>query len=273
MFLSKSVAAVAAALAVGVLAGEPSTTPDNMGPAAFMWPPDRVWSAAADNTAPCGSVESVGNRTNFPLTGGKVSLVDQKKASRVTLSISYKDNPGSDHDFATLIEPEKFAELNPGHACVPVKDAPSSVKPGANATLQIKYTAIDDKPESETFYACADITYVAFSDFKDDIHCMNSKSNTGSETKTGSGSVTTSASDSSKESSGGSGGPSGGAIAGIVAGVAAGVSMIAAGLIIYRRKQQRLRILRQQNSPRNVKWDERPRDSNSNKSVRLQNLS
>jgi hypothetical protein len=40
---------------------------DNMGPAAFMWPADRVWSADADNTAPCGSTAGPGNRTDFPL--------------------------------------------------------------------------------------------------------------------------------------------------------------------------------------------------------------
>lgn len=38
-----------------------------MGPAAFMWPPDRVWSAVADNTAPCGSIAGVSNRTQFPM--------------------------------------------------------------------------------------------------------------------------------------------------------------------------------------------------------------
>jgi hypothetical protein len=41
---------------------------DNMGPAAFFWPPDRAWSERADNTAPCGSVAGVGNRTEFPLS-------------------------------------------------------------------------------------------------------------------------------------------------------------------------------------------------------------
>jgi hypothetical protein len=40
---------------------------DEMGPAAFMWPEDRVWSGAMDNTAPCGSVATAGNRTEFPL--------------------------------------------------------------------------------------------------------------------------------------------------------------------------------------------------------------
>lgn len=38
-----------------------------MGPVAFMWPPDREWGAAQDNTAPCGSSEGVTERTEFPL--------------------------------------------------------------------------------------------------------------------------------------------------------------------------------------------------------------
>jgi hypothetical protein len=40
----------------------------NMGPAAFLWPPDRTWGAAQDNTAPCGSSAGVTNRTEFPLS-------------------------------------------------------------------------------------------------------------------------------------------------------------------------------------------------------------
>lgn len=38
-----------------------------MGPVAFMWPPDREWGAAQDNTEPCGSTAGVKNRTQFPL--------------------------------------------------------------------------------------------------------------------------------------------------------------------------------------------------------------
>lgn len=43
-------------------------TATDMGPAAFLWPPDRAWSSAADNTAPCGSNADIGNRTEFPLS-------------------------------------------------------------------------------------------------------------------------------------------------------------------------------------------------------------
>lgn len=39
-----------------------------MGPAAFLWPENRAWSAAYDNTGPCGSASGVTNRTMFPLS-------------------------------------------------------------------------------------------------------------------------------------------------------------------------------------------------------------
>lgn len=41
---------------------------DDMGPAAFLWPTDRAYSAVNDNTAPCGSAAGVTNRTDFPMS-------------------------------------------------------------------------------------------------------------------------------------------------------------------------------------------------------------
>ena len=54
-------------LASAVAAQHGADYAQSMGPVAFMWPPDRVWGATQDNTAPCGSVAGVSNRTNFPL--------------------------------------------------------------------------------------------------------------------------------------------------------------------------------------------------------------
>jgi hypothetical protein len=62
----QSILLLAVAAAAGVQGAEGAA--DDMGPAAIMWPPDRAWSAQADNTAPCGSVASVANRTGFPLS-------------------------------------------------------------------------------------------------------------------------------------------------------------------------------------------------------------
>lgn len=46
-----------------------------MGPVAFMWPPDREWGAAQDNHPPCGSAQSVVERTDFPLRKYKERLL------------------------------------------------------------------------------------------------------------------------------------------------------------------------------------------------------
>lgn len=56
---------------------------------------------------------------------------------------------------------------------VTVPDAPRHIGSGANATLQIIYTADFDKPENQAFYACSDITYVLESAFSTTIPCFN----------------------------------------------------------------------------------------------------
>lgn len=178
--------------------------------------------------------------------------------------------PKANSDFNKLIDMETFRDIKLGHTCVGLPDAPASVKAGANATLQIKYIADFDKPENQTFYACSDITFVPITEFKLSIPCFNAtepspddKSKTG-----GSKSTPTPTPAPSKKSSG----LSGGAIAGIVIGSIAGVALIAAAaLLIFRRKQQRLRVLRQQNSERS-KWAANARDSQSQSSVRMNNL-
>lgn len=167
---------------------------------------------------------------------------------------------------------ETFKDLKLGHTCVNLPNPPDTVKAGANATLQIKYIADFDKPENQTFYACSDITYVPITDFKAHIPCFNATQDTpegdkgGESGKTGDTTQTPTPTPSKKS------GLSGGAIAGIVIGSIAGVGLIAAAaLIIFRRKQQRIRVLRQQNSERS-KWDNAARDSQSQSSVRMNNL-
>lgn len=95
-----------AGLAVPILATE-----EEMGPAAFLWPPDRAWSAHIDNHAPCGSVEGPGKRVEFPLStstislppiatnihppaGGRISLVAQDDSYETMIGISYKNGKG-----------------------------------------------------------------------------------------------------------------------------------------------------------------------------------
>ncbi|KAK8141104.1 hypothetical protein G3M48_000784 [Beauveria asiatica] len=281
-----TLAAVSAIMATGAsaagikAAAKGPMTSETIGPAAFMWPPDRVWSADADNTAPCGSIAGVGNRTSFPLQSGKIALVAQDESYDLELAISYLPEPKTNSDFHNLISMEAFKDIKLGHTCVTLPDAAASVKAGTNATLQIKYIADFDKPENQTFYACSDITYVELSNFKESIPCFNAtEPSDGSKTGSGGGGggASSTASASSSPSAGGSSKKSrlsGGAIAGIVIGSVAGVALVAAAvLLVFRRKQQRLRVLRQQNSERG-KWaaSEQARDSQSQGSVRMNNL-
>ncbi|KAM5349245.1 hypothetical protein ACJ41O_005752 [Fusarium nematophilum] len=235
-----------------------SVTDDEMGPAAFMWPPDRVWSGDRDNEAPCGSRASPGNRTEFPLTGGAVALVAQDDYYNAKISISYSDDPSENDYFETLIEEKSIADLNPGHTCVEIDDAPSRISAGDNATLQIIYRADWDAPHNQTFYACADITFVESSAFTFKIPCFNSTepgeddiaagataNPSATATHRATSTETSEASNGSDEgesSGGGSKKLSGGAIAGIVVGAIAGVVLIAgAALFLWRRNQQKKR--------------------------------
>ncbi|VUC23784.1 unnamed protein product [Clonostachys rosea] len=266
----------------------------NMGPAAFMWPPDRVWSGDADNTAPCGSIAAPNNsnRTDFPLDKGQVALVAQDESYDIQLSVAYMSDPKSNSDFKVITSPEQFREMELGHTCVPVGDIPDYVKSGDYATFQIKYIADFDKPENQTFYACADVKFVEEKAFTISIPCFNAtepdaddeagpgfdyhssvSSTTAAPTSTATGS-SNSGSDSSNDgsSSSGGGGLSKGAIAGIVVGAVAGVAIIAlAALFLYRRRLQQNRVIRQQKFEQGVEGAV-GKDSTSNNSVRMNNL-
>lgn len=85
--------------AVGVMA-----TSADMGPAAFMWPADRVWNGEMDNTAPCGSVAGPTNRTRYPIKDGVVALVAQDDSYSVTMSISFQNGSSCLFYFYTLLD-------------------------------------------------------------------------------------------------------------------------------------------------------------------------
>ncbi|GKZ72629.1 hypothetical protein AnigIFM50267_009006 [Aspergillus niger] len=231
-----SLLATASLMASGVYAAEAS----DMGAAAFLWPPDRAWGATWDTTAPCGSSAGVTNRTEFPLTNGAVSIVLQDESYSVNLAISFDNDPTKNADFTTVVAGSRFPDVEPGHECYSVPNPPSNITSGSNATLQLKYISDFDNDGNETYYACADITYVPYSSFTTDIPCFNvSEADTSSSSSSSSSSATTSTSSSSSSSSGGSNGLSGGDIAGIVVGTVAGAALIGAAAFFLGRYWQK----------------------------------
>ncbi|ORY55477.1 uncharacterized protein BCR38DRAFT_380210 [Pseudomassariella vexata] len=146
-----------------------------MGPVAFLWPSDRPWSASADNVAPCGSSDGVNNRTTFPLSQGSVALSIADDAWMVAFSIAYTDNPTSQDDFTQQVV-NNVSEIEPGHQCYKVADIPDNVSAGTNATIQLEYWSSYESELSgrnQSFFACADITFVEASAFTVQVPCFN----------------------------------------------------------------------------------------------------
>ncbi|KAJ5784019.1 uncharacterized protein N7518_009696 [Penicillium psychrosexuale] len=258
----KSYFALLALSAVGLCAHGDEASKE-MGPAAFLWPPDRLWGAAYDNNAPCGSSTGPVNRTNFPLINGKLALVLQDESWKMQVAISHKSNPTTNDDFEPFINGSTLSEIEPGHECYSVPNPSIDIEEGTNATFQIKYTSDFDTDKNETYYACADVTYVAASKFTYQVPCFNVTSDEFTDVTTtttaASGSTATAASGTTKNSastSEKSSGLSGGAIAGIVVGSVAGLVIGVALLFFYRRLLQKYRFFRQKASTRNVDWND-----------------
>ncbi|OJJ98450.1 hypothetical protein ASPACDRAFT_1881849 [Aspergillus aculeatus ATCC 16872] len=228
-----------------VIPGSLAAEATDMGAAAFLWPPDRAWGAAQDRTAPCGSSAGVTNRTEFPLTNGAVSLVLQTESYSVNLAISYDNNPTSNSDFSTIVSSSNFPDLDPGHECYSVPNPPSTITTGSNATLQLKYVSDFDNDGNETYYACADITYVPLASFDTSIPCFNvseaTSTDSSSSPSSSSSSSSTSSGSSSSSSSGksGSSGLSKGAIAGIVVGTVVGAALVGVAAFVLGRYWQK----------------------------------
>ncbi|GKT95770.1 GPI-anchored protein (WSC2) [Colletotrichum tofieldiae] len=256
MVSAKSVAVFGSMLLGNVIAD------DKMGPAAFLWPPDREWSADADNTAPCGSTNGPGVRTEFPLVNGKLALVTQDITRSVHLSVSYESDPKSVSDFETFLGPSEVGSLDLGHTCVTVPSAPEGTVAGANATYRMLYVSnFEDESKRETFYACADVTFVDV--FTNSIPCFNATvsdpdvdvDETVNVTTTDSGGKTphTAADFTAENSENGSSGLSGGAIAGAAVGAIAGVSLLGlAAFFLWRRKNAKKNAVTE---PMQQRWD------------------
>ncbi|KAL7629232.1 hypothetical protein AAE478_000752 [Parahypoxylon ruwenzoriense] len=224
-----------------------------MGPVAFLWPDDRPWSPSADNIAPCGSSSGVVNRTIFPLSQGSVALSIADDAWNVNFSIAYDNEPTIQSQFSQQVVSD-ITEIEPGHQCYKIADIPNTVAAGTNATIQLEYWSNVDNElggRNQTFYACADVTFVETKDFSIQVPCFNitasdfnapgsSSTSTPAPSATGANAEASTAPNPSTSSSSGDG-LSGGAKAGIAVGVIVASLAIVAGIafVVLRRRKSR----------------------------------
>ncbi|KAF2683347.1 hypothetical protein K458DRAFT_368573 [Lentithecium fluviatile CBS 122367] len=146
----------------------------SMGPVAFLWPPDRTWNAVNDNTGPCGSPNGRSNRTSFPLSQGSVALSIADDAWHVAFRLAVSDNPTTQADFDDQVV-DNITDVDPGHQCYKF-DALENIVAGTNATIQLEYWAEyegENNGNNQSFFACADITFVETTKFTAQVPCFN----------------------------------------------------------------------------------------------------
>ncbi|KAK7512471.1 uncharacterized protein IWZ02DRAFT_87093 [Phyllosticta citriasiana] len=234
-FNKASTACLLAALPAVLAAHGDGAEGSIMGPVAFLWPKYRTWSAASDNTPPCGSAATVTNRTEFPLDQGSVALTIAQEAWNIEFHIAFGNNPTSQSDFSEQVV-SNVSEVEPGHECYKLDALPSNVTAGSNATIQLEYWAEYDSDRNQTFYACADITFVEASAFTQQVPCFNVTASTfGSPSSSSTSSATSSASASAASKSSLSGGDKAGIAVGSIVG---GLAIIGAGLFWLLRKRR-----------------------------------
>ncbi|KAJ4344672.1 uncharacterized protein N0V89_012416 [Didymosphaeria variabile] len=217
-----------------------------MGPVAFLWPPDRNWTAQADNIAPCGSADGPSNRTEFPLTQGAVALTIADEAWNVAIRLATGNDPRTESDFIDDQVVSNVSEVDPGHQCYKLQSI-GEITAGTNATIQMEYWGEfegENNGNNQSFFACADITFVAASDFNISAPCFNvtssefdTPSSSGTSSPTSSASSTSNTSSDSQSGGGGGGGLSTGAKAGIAVGsIIGGLALIGlVALLMLRR--------------------------------------
>ncbi|KAL5402935.1 hypothetical protein PMIN06_010179 [Paraphaeosphaeria minitans] len=200
-----------------------------MGPVPFLWPPDRNWTAQADNIAPCGSPDGPSNRTEFPLTQGSVALTIADEAWNVAIRLATGNDPRTQDEFVDDQVVSNVSEVDPGHQCYKLQNL-EGITAGTNATIQMEYWGEfegENDGKNQSFFACADITFVSASNFKTAVPCFNVTSDdfeapSPSNTSSPSSSSSTSPSSTSSPSSSGSQSSGGSLPAGAKAGIAVG---------------------------------------------------
>ncbi|KAI0082231.1 hypothetical protein K474DRAFT_1671342 [Panus rudis PR-1116 ss-1] len=125
------------------------------------------------------------NRSEFPLSGGFISLNSEHPKFTVGLIVSTAQNPNNFANFSTAVN--FFQSTGEGPFCFPVDLSAagiSGVGDGANATLQVVFDGGDGK-----LYQCADVTLSSNFNVPSNVSCSNS---TGTSTSSGSSASSTS---------------------------------------------------------------------------------
>ncbi|KAL7620861.1 hypothetical protein AAE478_009859 [Parahypoxylon ruwenzoriense] len=116
---------------------------------------------------PCGGVPAgVGNRTDWPLTGGSVKLHLFHPWTYLYINLGFGNGTT---DFNVSLTPNLMNVTGSGNFCIPELPVPAKVSDGQLATLQI----VTNGQSGSALYNCADITFRSAAKLLDSNYCKN----------------------------------------------------------------------------------------------------
>ena len=119
---------------------------------------------------PCAKVPNgVGNRTDWPISGGSISLDLHHKWTYLFINLGLGSNATA---FSVPLTPELVNVTGNGTYCIPVLPVPidAGVKDGDNATIQV----VTSGASGSALYNCADITFRESAKLLEGDKCKNS---------------------------------------------------------------------------------------------------
>ncbi|KAI0020778.1 hypothetical protein F4780DRAFT_347472 [Xylariomycetidae sp. FL0641] len=117
---------------------------------------------------PCGGVPyGVGNRTDWPTSGGSVSLDLHHPWTYLYINLGLGDNVTN---FNLSLTPSLMNVTGSGNFCIPSLPLPMEVSDGQNATIQV----VTNGESGSALYNCADITFRSAAQALPGDDCQNS---------------------------------------------------------------------------------------------------
>ncbi|KAF9163224.1 hypothetical protein DFQ27_003458 [Actinomortierella ambigua] len=150
------------------------------------YPGSRGFDEDKEPQAPCGSFDTVTNRTEFPLSKGFIEIDSGHVKADIAINLVLNQNPTSaDFTAAAATPAAKVSIAQPDANCLPVDlSAFAGAKDGVNGTLQIVYNG-GDSP----LYQCIDVTLKSNAAAWDPSKCTNAATPTTGPTPSPTGSA------------------------------------------------------------------------------------
>ncbi|RUS27429.1 hypothetical protein BC938DRAFT_483263 [Jimgerdemannia flammicorona] len=147
----------------------------------LTYPVSRGFDDDMEPTSPCGSFNTLQNRTLFPISSGFVEINSGHVKATLQINIIFSSNPQTT-DFSAAANSSASVKTNvdhPGFSCVPFDlSANSLAKNGTNATIQ----AVFNSGEESTLYQCTDVILSTSASNWNSSACINAGNSSGNST-------------------------------------------------------------------------------------------